>query len=143
MINRTVDNYLAHENYVGSVACCDCGYHRNGAHHPKIKCPKTGRCGDCGNDWPCREHAPTTTFMAYGNFTEPTKQVNFIVITMFDKRSRWSRLRSVINSMLKPWVDGKEKLHWNVDGESRKGELRDTQLALRFFWDGETLELLQ
>ncbi len=35
--------------------CCECGYMRNLAHHPKIRCPKTGRCGNCGNDWPCEE----------------------------------------------------------------------------------------
>jgi len=35
-----------------------CGYLRSGAHHPKIRCPKTGRCGSCGCEWPCEEHAP-------------------------------------------------------------------------------------
>lgn len=58
MSNRQVDAYLAHEHYVGEVACCECGFHRGGQHHPKIRCPKSGRCGDCGNDWPCAEHAP-------------------------------------------------------------------------------------
>ena len=58
MSNRALDNYLAHENYVGDVACCECGFHRNGAQHPKIRCPQTGRCGDCGNDWPCADHTP-------------------------------------------------------------------------------------
>lgn len=38
--------------------CCECGYVRNGAHHPGIQCPKTKRCGTCGNDWPCHEHLP-------------------------------------------------------------------------------------
>ncbi len=58
--NRTVDNYLAHESYVDEVACADRGFHRNGAHHPGIRCPRTGRCGNCGSDWPCEEHAPAT-----------------------------------------------------------------------------------
>jgi hypothetical protein len=57
MSNRTLDRYLEHENYVNEVACCECGFHRNGQHHPAIKCPRTGRCGSCGNDWPCDEHA--------------------------------------------------------------------------------------
>jgi hypothetical protein len=38
-------------------ACCECGYLRMGAHHPGIRCPKSGRCGECGNDWPCSDHA--------------------------------------------------------------------------------------
>lgn len=58
MSNRTLDRYLEHENYVDEVACCDCGFHRNGQHHPKIRCPKSGRCGSCGNDWPCPDHLP-------------------------------------------------------------------------------------
>lgn len=39
-------------------ACCECGYinKRKDGHHPGIKCPHTGRCGQCGNDWPCEEH---------------------------------------------------------------------------------------
>lgn len=58
MSNRTLDRYLERENYRNECACCECGYLRSGAHHPKIRCPKTGRCGSCGNDWPCAEHAP-------------------------------------------------------------------------------------
>jgi hypothetical protein len=56
MSNRKLDEYLAHEHHVGEVACVECGFHRDGAHHPGIKCPKTGRCGECGNAWPCEEH---------------------------------------------------------------------------------------
>lgn len=58
MSNRAYDKHLARENYVHEVACVECGFHRNGRHHPKIKCPRTGRCGECGNDWPCEEHKP-------------------------------------------------------------------------------------
>jgi len=58
MSNRQLDAYLEHEHRVGEIACCECGFHRNGQHHPKIKCQKTGRCGECGNDWPCADHAP-------------------------------------------------------------------------------------
>ena len=58
MSNRTLDRYLENEQYRDQCACVECGYLRSGGHHPKIKCPKTGRCGDCGNDWPCAEHAP-------------------------------------------------------------------------------------
>lgn len=58
MSNRTVDRYLESEQYRDQCACCECGYLRNGGHHPKIRCPRTGRCGSCGNDWPCKEHAP-------------------------------------------------------------------------------------
>jgi hypothetical protein len=56
--NRTLDRLLCEEHVRDESACCECGYHRLGAHHPKIRCPRTGRCGECGNDWPCREHAP-------------------------------------------------------------------------------------
>jgi hypothetical protein len=55
--NRALDKQLARENYVDEVSCCECGYHRNGRHHPKIRCSKTGRCGECGNEWPCDDHA--------------------------------------------------------------------------------------
>lgn len=61
MSNRTYDRYLERQNHREECCCCECGYHRNGAHHPKIQCPKTGRCGDCGNDWPCPDHAPAHT----------------------------------------------------------------------------------
>jgi len=57
MGSRMYDRAIEHENYVDEVSCCECGFHRNGAHHPKIRCPKTGRCGECGNDWPCEDHA--------------------------------------------------------------------------------------
>ena len=58
MSNRALDRYLSHENYVGEIACCECGFHRNGKAHPGIVCPRTGRCGECGNAWPCSDHAP-------------------------------------------------------------------------------------
>lgn len=56
MSNRTLDRLLERENYRDTYACCECGYLRNSGHHPGIKCPKTGRCGECGNDWPCVDH---------------------------------------------------------------------------------------
>jgi len=59
MSNHTYDRLIEHENYVKETACCECGFHRNGQHHPKIRCPKSGRCGTCGNDWPCEDHAPS------------------------------------------------------------------------------------
>lgn len=59
MSNRTLDRMLEREWHAAECACCECGFHRNGAHHPKIRCPRTGRCGECGNDWPCEEHAPS------------------------------------------------------------------------------------
>lgn len=58
MSNHAYDRYLAEEKYRHEVACVECGYHRNGAHHPKIKCPQSGRCGSCGNPWPCEDHKP-------------------------------------------------------------------------------------
>ncbi len=56
MSNRAVDLDSYRDFIMGEIACCECGYHRNGAHHPKIQCPHTGRCGECGNDWPCDDH---------------------------------------------------------------------------------------
>lgn len=58
MSSRAYDRELAREFARDQACCCECGYHRMGAHHPKIKCPQTGRCGDCGNDWPCADHVP-------------------------------------------------------------------------------------
>jgi hypothetical protein len=46
------------QQIVSEICCFECGYHRGGSHHPKIRCPATGRCGECGNEWPCEEHAP-------------------------------------------------------------------------------------
>lgn len=57
MSNKQYDQHLLREYMLGEIACCDCGFHRNGAHHPKIRCPVTGRCGSCGNNWPCPDHA--------------------------------------------------------------------------------------
>jgi hypothetical protein len=54
--NRRLDNLLMQEAQRDMVACCECGYHRYGAAHPKVQCPATGRCGECGNDWPCDDH---------------------------------------------------------------------------------------
>jgi len=57
MSNRAYDRYLEREHTRDTCACCECGYLRMGAHHPGIRCPKSGRCGECGNDWPCSDHA--------------------------------------------------------------------------------------
>lgn len=56
MSKRAYDRALYAEHVRNECACVECGYMRNGAAHPKIKCPKTGRCGECGNEWPCAEH---------------------------------------------------------------------------------------
>jgi len=58
MSNRTVDSAMERDYLRGEYGCAECGFYRSGAHHPKIKCPKTGRCGTCGNDWPCADHNP-------------------------------------------------------------------------------------
>lgn len=57
-MSRAYDKYMEHQNYVDECSCCECGYIRNGSHHPAIRCPVTGRCGSCGNQWPCPDHAP-------------------------------------------------------------------------------------
>jgi hypothetical protein len=56
MGNRTYDKYEYDDWYRKEYCCCDCGYVRNSAHHIGIRCPHTGRCGECGNDWPCEDH---------------------------------------------------------------------------------------
>jgi len=72
MSNRQLDAALHKEFVDGEIACCECGFHRNGKHHPKIQCPKSGRCGECGNEWPCADHAPKeiTLFAANGSDVE-------------------------------------------------------------------------
>ena len=48
----------AEESVASEFGCCDCGFvneEQNG-HHPGIRCPESGRCGQCGNKWPCSEH---------------------------------------------------------------------------------------
>lgn len=57
MSNRTLDRYLESENHRDECACAECGYLRGAGHHPGIRCPVTGRCGTCGNQWPCPDHA--------------------------------------------------------------------------------------
>ena len=56
MSNHHYDELEYREFLRKEYGCCECGYIRNGAHHPDIRCPKTGRCGSCGNKWPCQEH---------------------------------------------------------------------------------------
>lgn len=56
MSNRTYDNHMEREYLNGEYGCCDCGYRRKEGNHPGIRCPQTGRCGQCGNEWPCAEH---------------------------------------------------------------------------------------
>lgn len=34
------------------MSCVECRKNN----HAKSQCPATGRCGDCGEDWPCAEH---------------------------------------------------------------------------------------
>ena len=48
----------AEESLAAEFACCDCGFinEAEDAHHPGIRCPESGRCGQCGNVWPCAEH---------------------------------------------------------------------------------------
>lgn len=55
-MSKSYDDYECREYLRKEYCCCDCGYMRNLAHHPAIRCPVTGRCGQCGNDWPCEEH---------------------------------------------------------------------------------------
>lgn len=48
----------AEESLVSEFGCCDCGFINDAkdGHHPGIRCPESGRCGQCGNSWPCAEH---------------------------------------------------------------------------------------
>lgn len=57
MSNRSLDRYLEKEQYRDQCECVECGFLRSGGYHSKIRCPKTGRCGECGNSWSCVEHA--------------------------------------------------------------------------------------
>ena len=59
MSNRAYDAYMEKEHLRDEYCCCDCGYvnFKKMAHHPGIRCPQTGSCGECGNDWPCEEHS--------------------------------------------------------------------------------------
>ena len=56
MSNRTLDRYMEQEYLRDEYSCCECGYRRGFGNHPGIRCPVTGRCGQCGNDWPCEDH---------------------------------------------------------------------------------------
>ena len=49
------------KDYYKEFCCCDCGYRKGEQAHPLIRCPKTGRCGICGDDWPCSEHSSCLT----------------------------------------------------------------------------------
>lgn len=52
------DNLQAEEAIVCEYGCCDCGFinENHDGHHRGIRCPHSGRCGSCGNPWPCEEH---------------------------------------------------------------------------------------
>jgi hypothetical protein len=56
MSNRTLDRHMERDYLREEYSCCECGYRRGCEHHPGIRCPRTGRCGTCGEDWPCEEH---------------------------------------------------------------------------------------
>ena len=56
-MSRTYDLWMETDYLNKEFGCCDCGYRRGEAGHPGIRCPATGRCGECGNDWPCEDHA--------------------------------------------------------------------------------------
>jgi len=56
MSNRAHDKLMEQEYYHNEYSCCDCGYKRGCGHHPLIRCTLTGRCGECGNKWPCEDH---------------------------------------------------------------------------------------
>jgi hypothetical protein len=52
------ESQLAEDAFNSEFACCECGFvnkTRDG-HHPQIRCPRSKRCGQCGNAWPCEEH---------------------------------------------------------------------------------------
>lgn len=53
----TMDRIMERQYLREEYCCCDCGYYRNFGHHKGIRCPVTGRCGQCGSDWPCPDHA--------------------------------------------------------------------------------------
>lgn len=143
-MSQEYNRYLAREQ-ARDLGCAECGYHRMGAHHPKIRCPRTGRCGDCGNDWPCPEHAPPTkwrVFMTYGAFTEPEKGVNFIFVRMPEGRTPWTKkIVPAIKKLVHPWRDDKSmtKTRWDVDGEPEGGSFWASKKARKFEWNGVEL----
>ena len=94
------------------------------------------------------------TFTVYGNFEEPTKKTNFIVVRIPEKGAQWSKkIVPAINRLVRSWFRKEDlrgrngyprEAYWNVDGEptyltkdSRR--IWDTDKALRFEWDGEKL----
>jgi len=55
MGNKAYDKYLVQEWLDDSYSCTECGYRRGMGHHKGIRCPISGRCGNCGNVWPCED----------------------------------------------------------------------------------------
>lgn len=140
MSNRTLDRMLAAQHAREEACCADCGYYRRGAHHPNIRCPKTGRCGDCGNDWPCADHAKWRVFMVYGSFEDPVSKVNFIVMRVPEGHLAWSRkIVPAIYRLVRPWrgLGVSDRYFWHVDSDPNpKQSLWDTKKARRYQWDG-------
>lgn len=56
-MSKTYDDSMQADYMNKEYGCCDCGYRKRAGHHPGIRCPSTGRCGTCGNNWPCKDHA--------------------------------------------------------------------------------------
>lgn len=50
MSTTNYDRQMEMEYLENEYKCCDCG-----GYHVKIRCPKSGRCSICGNDWPCKD----------------------------------------------------------------------------------------
>ena len=55
MTTTTYDRQMERDSLNQEFGCCECGYRKGIWHHLKIRCPKSGRCGNCGNDWPCED----------------------------------------------------------------------------------------
>lgn len=58
MEQQIYEQEQADEAQNSEYACCECGFINKAkdGHHPGIRCPHSGRCGQCGNNWPCEEH---------------------------------------------------------------------------------------
>ena len=94
---------------------------------------------------------PYVDFIVYGDFTEPTKGVNFIVVRRPSGRFPFQKkLVPAIEKLIRPWFPAdatsrRDRL-WNVDGDPlRPGQpmLWQTKVARRFEWDAATEQLVE
>jgi hypothetical protein len=78
--------------------------------------------------------------IVYGEFKEPEKGVNFIVVRIPDGRCPWAKkIAPAIHRLIKSFTKSRSYPDWNAWGENEGQDLWATKTAVRYLWDGDDL----